>query len=140
MSRQRRFVLLLHETPDGYRERTHWDWMFESENALITWATPPLLPVLEIRQRTDPPLESFECPVQRLPDHRIAYLDYEGPVSRNRGSVTRLDSGIYMIDFQDQESVPNRYRVRGTLLHGLVSIDRFDENHLTALLNFKRES
>ncbi len=30
-----------------------------------------------------------------LPEHRLAYLDYEGPVSGNRGSVKRWDAGWY---------------------------------------------
>ena len=34
-------------------------------------------------------------PAERLADHRLAYLDYEGPVSGNRGSVVRLDRGTY---------------------------------------------
>ena len=30
---------------------------------------------------------------ERLPDHRLAYLDYEGPVSNGRGDVRRLLRG-----------------------------------------------
>ena len=32
-----------------------------------------------------------------LADHRLAYLDYEGPVSGGRGSVARWDHGGYRI-------------------------------------------
>lgn len=32
---------------------------------------------------------------QTLPDHRLMYLDYEGPISGNRGTVSRLTSGTY---------------------------------------------
>ncbi len=32
---------------------------------------------------------------ERLPDHRMMYLDYEGPVSRDRGTVKRLTGGTY---------------------------------------------
>jgi hypothetical protein len=31
----------------------------------------------------------------RQPDHRRIYLDYEGPISRNRGQVRRIASGRY---------------------------------------------
>ena len=34
-------------------------------------------------------------PAEQLADHRLAYLDYEGPVSGDRGSVTRLDFGTF---------------------------------------------
>lgn len=32
-----------------------------------------------------------------LPDHRLAYLDYQGPVSGERGTVLRVDSGTYTV-------------------------------------------
>jgi hypothetical protein len=34
---------------------------------------------------------------EKLPDHRIDYLDYEGPVSQDRGSVRRWDAGEYAV-------------------------------------------
>src|SRR5262249_41898667 len=34
-------------------------------------------------------------PARPLGDHRLAYLDYEGPVSGNRGTVRRVDRGTY---------------------------------------------
>jgi hypothetical protein len=34
---------------------------------------------------------------ERLADHRIEYLDYEGPVSRDRGSVHRCCRGTYQV-------------------------------------------
>jgi len=36
-------------------------------------------------------------PSQRIADHRPFYLDYEGPVSGDRGSVLRIASGLYEI-------------------------------------------
>ena len=30
---------------------------------------------------------------QQLPPHRVEYLTYEGPISNNRGQVTRCDQG-----------------------------------------------
>lgn len=32
---------------------------------------------------------------EELADHRLAYLDYEGPVSGGRGNVARWDSGQF---------------------------------------------
>lgn len=34
---------------------------------------------------------------ERLADHRKAYLDYEGPLSDNRGQVARWDAGTFEI-------------------------------------------
>ncbi len=72
-----RFVILLHESPRG----DHWDLMLETgtlENPrLTTWSLPPQqMPAQNI---------SFICAGTQLPDHRIAYLDYEGPISDHRG-------------------------------------------------------
>jgi hypothetical protein len=34
-------------------------------------------------------------PAERISDHRLAYLDYEGPVSGGRGTVACEDRGEY---------------------------------------------
>ena len=39
-------------------------------------------------------------PAERLADHRIDYLDFEGSVSDNRGTVTRWDTGQYRVESQ----------------------------------------
>jgi hypothetical protein len=60
----------------------HYDLMFETtpDSPLATWRS-PAWPV------TTP------TSVERLPDHRAAYLTYEGPLTDNRGQVTRVASG-----------------------------------------------
>ena len=89
-----RFVVLRHSLPTESERPTHWDWMFETNGALETWATEPLeLPMDNIDELllTRP----YSVRAQRLQDHRLAYLDYEGPVSENRGSVARILQGTY---------------------------------------------
>jgi hypothetical protein len=78
-----RFVVLLHELPPGHERSTHWDLMLEHAGTLRTWA-------LE-RQ----PADALQCDARQLADHRLDYLDYEGPVSGGRGRVTRCDAGTY---------------------------------------------
>ena len=76
----RAFVIHLHT---GYGP-AHYDLMVEQEEALATW------------QLSGSPGElqpGDACPARRLPDHRKAYLTYEGPVSRGRGEVERIDRG-----------------------------------------------
>lgn len=118
-----RFTVLHHESPSG----DHWDLLFESGDALETWSVPP---------RSSPVpgefLESFRCPATRQPDHRSIYLDYEGPVSGNRGFVRRVDTGTY------EKPAPDRFRLDGTIFHGVVSFEGFDENDLSATLIFER--
>lgn len=74
-----RFVILHHVAPAG----EHWDLMLEHQGVLLTWR----LPV-----QPDGPLK-LPLPATRIGDHRIAYLDYEGPVSGNRGTVRQIDWG-----------------------------------------------
>ncbi len=76
-----RFVILYHQLPDGHQRGSHWDLMLETSQVLRTWA-------LAASPRPD-----AEIAATSLPDHRLAYLDYEGPVSRDRGTVTRWDEG-----------------------------------------------
>lgn len=83
-----RFVVLQHDSPQG----RHWDFMLEYEGALATWSLPAVPDCLH--QPTG---------VERLPDHRLAYLEYEGPVSGNRGLVAQYDAGVYCPELQTGE-------------------------------------
>jgi hypothetical protein len=78
------FVILRHDSPRG----VHFDFMIEIAGTLKTWALP------------HPPDLGVEMQCEALPDHRLAYLDYEGPVSGQRGSVTRWDRGTCTIHRQ----------------------------------------
>lgn len=77
------FVLLRHHR----HADPHWDLMLEMEHALATW-----------QLAVDPVAgEQTSQPARALPDHRRAYLDYEGAISGNRGHVTRTDRGQYTL-------------------------------------------
>jgi len=72
-----RYVILEHDHPT-----LHWDFMLEVSGLLKTWRLPA------------PPPEHPQT-ATLLGDHRIAYLEYEGPVSGERGGVKRWDAGTY---------------------------------------------
>jgi hypothetical protein len=74
-----RFVILHHT---GYGDE-HWDLMLENQGRLLTWKLP------------GSPGDGSALPIQavRISDHRLLYLDYEGPVSGERGHVAREDTG-----------------------------------------------
>jgi len=44
-------------------------------------------------------LDDFRCnawlAAEALPDHRLKFLDYEGPISGDRGTVSRLADGTF---------------------------------------------
>jgi hypothetical protein len=99
-----RYVILKHETAGG----EHFDFMLESGGALKTWS-------LE-----EAPVEGREIQAKALPDHRPAYLDYEGPVSGGRGSVARWDRGTYEVELQtDSELI---VRLKGEKLTGKATL------------------
>jgi hypothetical protein len=57
--------------------------ILEAEGVLRTWRlAAPLTPGVDI-------------PAEPIGAHRLHYLDYEGPVSGNRGSVKRWDWGTF---------------------------------------------
>lgn len=72
------FVVLRHEQRDGI----HYDVMIQQGNALATWKC------------AAPPEQAGPMACERIGDHRLAYLTYEGPISGDRGRVTRHDSGM----------------------------------------------
>jgi len=100
-----RFVVLIHDYPV-----LHWDFMLEKEAILRTW------------RLARSPDATGTTDAEPLPDHRLAYLDYEGPVSGNRGSVRRFDRGEYVL----VEETPHRIEVRlnGVVLKGRAVIER----------------
>ena len=76
-----RFVVLRHDSPEGM----HYNLMLEVGGVLRTWSLP------------EPPVAGVELECRLLADHRLAYLDYKGPISGGRGTVTRWDRGTYEI-------------------------------------------
>lgn len=94
-----RFVLLHHVVPPGYRRGTHYDLMLEHEGRLLTWALAEL------------PQANLSVAATQLPDHRLDYLDYEGPVSSDRGEVRRVDEGTF--DWIGQDDLRIRVLLRG---------------------------
>ncbi len=106
-----RFAILIHDFPF-----VHWDLLVEQGETLRSWR------LLESPSRwvlaTTPPT----LPADSIPDHRLAYLDYEGPVSRERGTVTRWDAGTFeRIEITDDHV---RLRLHGGQLRGELTIDR----------------
>ena len=71
-----RFAILTHDYP-----KLHWDFLLEAGAACRTWRLPKQ------------PGVGRAGWAEAIADHRSLYLTYEGPVSRDRGMVTRWDGG-----------------------------------------------
>lgn len=78
---QTRFVVLEHQRLQNGQPADHLDLMVESDGSFLTWAF----------EQWPQPGEKFGA--KRLPNHRLEYWDYEGPLSQDRGHVLRLDRG-----------------------------------------------
>jgi len=76
------FVIILH-TGCGPE---HYDLMLEAGESLATWQLHA--DCLGLR-----PGDSLTA--RKLPDHRLAYLSYQGPVSGGRGQVRSIRTGTY---------------------------------------------
>lgn len=100
-----RFVLLYHRVSSKFESDSgrcdHFDLMLESntdallaswafeENVLLKFAS-VVLAQDELANDSTPAITSNATKVD---DHRRAYLDYEGPISQDRGTVSRVCSG-----------------------------------------------
>lgn len=98
-----RFVLLRHTLPAGGNQKSHWDIMFDSGGFLLTFSLLSLpayrSPAVD-RSASQAPPELQQLTVTRLADHRLIYLDYEGPIApvagpsqASRGNVRRVAAG-----------------------------------------------
>jgi DNA polymerase ligase (LigD)-like protein len=73
-----RFAILEHDWPSR-----HWDFFLEAGSVARAW------------RLLEEPRLATAVPAEPNGDHRLLYLDYEGPVSGGRGSVTRWDVGMF---------------------------------------------
>ena len=97
-----RFTILRHERP----VEPHWDLLLEisGQDPLLAW---------QIRESPDQwPGQTLTA--RRLPDHRRIYLDYEGPLSNDRGHVTRYDTGV--IAWTEFTTTEARFTLQGARL------------------------
>ena len=88
--------------------------MLETDDGLLTWS---------VAQAPD---RSLSQPAIPKPIHRSAYLDYEGPISGDRGSVMQWDRGT----FRWLARSPGRVvvHVNGTRLQGRVEFLQAETN------------
>jgi len=111
-----RFVLLRHECPPSYEKPSHWDLMLEQGDSLATWELQKLPASWARLFETELAATSDSVPAIRLPDHRLAYLEFEGPLSGDRGEVHRCDGGAYEILSEQNDTLS--VRLSGAILKG----------------------
>jgi hypothetical protein len=99
-----RFVVLRHEKDRA----AHFDFMLEREGVLLTFSF------------ADFPAAGAAC--ERIADHRLAYLDFEGDIGEGKGVVARADGGTFDLLGESEDAV--FVCVRGERLRGNVKLMR----------------
>ena len=104
-----RFAILIHD-----HSFLHWDLLVEQDGALRSWR------LLESPERWLLASNRISLGAEPIPDHRLAYLEYEGPVSRERGTVQRWDGG----DAEWLEESPKQIvlKLNGNRLSGVLKL------------------
>ena len=99
------FAILEHDHP-----HLHWDFFLETPTALRSWRLERM------------PDCAGVVNADALSDHRKAYLDYEGPVSGDRGSVSRIDRGEFDLISSTEHEVT--VRLHGQRLRGIARLTK----------------
>jgi hypothetical protein len=98
-----RFALLEHDFP-----APHLDLLLQAGEVLWAWRLDALPPA------------GLAVEAERNFDHRLLYLDYEGPISGGRGQVRRLDGGeLEWVERSEQRVIAE---VRGRVLDGRLEL------------------
>lgn len=104
-----RFVVLEHDHPE-----LHWDLMLEAAGGLRTW------------RLSSPPAAGEVVRAAASFDHRLHYLDYEGPVSGGRGHVQRWDGGTFSLELDSDDRLIVHFE--GQRLRGRAHLERVAED------------
>ncbi len=102
-----RFAILEHDYPTR-----HWDFLLEEGDVLLTW------------RLSAAPAAGVVTEALQMFDHRRLYLDYEGPVSGDRGCVARRDGGTF--EWEEREEDRKVVRLSGLLLRGVFRLARLE--------------
>ncbi|MDO8302994.1 MAG: DNA polymerase ligase N-terminal domain-containing protein [Sedimentisphaerales bacterium] len=96
---------------------THWDLMLESGGILRTWRinTPP-------QHISNKPTSA-----EKIFDHDIKFLTYQGPVNNGLGSICIVDEGTFETLDETQETI--RLHLRGKILFGTFALENIEHDH-----------
>jgi hypothetical protein len=99
----------------------HWDLMLEAGPVLRTW-------------RLAAPLRCGEAiAATSVFDHRLHYLDYEGPISGGRGRVVRRERGTFTGNVQSES--PIIVYLDGEHLKGVLRLEQIEGDSWRATMN-----
>ena len=107
-----RWVLLEHKVYSDNSVDIHYDFLVEDNKDCLTWK------LYEI-----PIINGDIVAIRKQPNHRLVWLSrVEHELSRNRGSVKRIDHGIFKNVSSRLDSECFRFILDGELLYGVFEI------------------
>ncbi len=115
------YVILRHDHPE-----LHWDLMLEEGDVLKTWRLPQPPEIDPASDET-----SLDLTAEALPDHRLVYLEYEGPVSGDRGEVSRWDRGTFTLLERSEDQLVAL--LTGEELAGRITLKKQDSENRWSL-------
>jgi hypothetical protein len=97
-------------------EEVHWDLMLEAGEALETYRLS--LPPDKLKQE--------KCPAEKIFEHALKFLTYEGPVNKGKGKVEITERGTY----KQLQQKPNyiEMEMAGEILQGRFVLSCFGED------------
>ena len=107
-----KWVLLEHKVYTENSFNIHYDFLVENGIDCLTWKFFKI-----------PHLDQAFTEIFKQPNHRLIWLSrVEHELSKNRGSVKRIDHGIFKNVSYRLDSECFRFILDGQLLHGLLEI------------------
>jgi len=109
----KRYVVQEHSTVDG----THWDLMLEQDDVLATFRL----------EKMPSMVYGEKIRAEKIFDHPLRFLTYEGPVQQGTGRVRIADRGAYRPGKRNDEAVA--LSLTGEILNGEFLLARVDETN-----------
>lgn len=106
-----RFSIRSHIVPVDSDRQDHWDFFLESDQRLLSWEIQPFENNLPA-----------QIQATRRKDHRIKYLDYQGPISKDRGILYAIDLGALHWETLSEDLVSGT--ISGKIFNGSFQIER----------------
>ena len=111
-----RFAILQHDYPT-----LHWDIFLQEGNRLLSW-------------RGDHHGHFLNGGlVVQTDDHRLVYLDYQGPLTGQRGTVRRIDGGALAWKHRGEHEFIAE--IKGQRWQGLLRLKKIDETRWLVVFN-----
>ena len=106
------FVIQKHTSPGD----AHWDLMVQDGEMLQTWRL----------DKGPGQLKNTQANAEKIFDHPLKFLTYEGPVNNGKGSVEIADKGTCEITAQSDGKI--EMELAGAILKGEFILTRITEN------------